>query len=173
MVPVAISCPALSAALRFHRGHNRWRRNECALLQPCEDMPPPRHAEIYNIGVPNATETPFNSINPGLGYHRIRSMEQFLTSKSLSDIICPDAVAANKNALMFPIGSVRVLSRLFRRLFLESLQKAFDCGKLRFFSSLNELSERKTFLEHLPPLRKKEWVVYAKQPFAGPEQVLD
>jgi hypothetical protein len=69
--------------------------------------------------------------------------------------------------------SVRVLSRLFRRLFLESLQKAFDCGKLNFFSSLNELSDREAFLDFLSPLRKKEWVVYAKPPFAGPKQVLD
>jgi hypothetical protein len=69
--------------------------------------------------------------------------------------------------------SVRVLSRLFRRLFLESLQKAFDSGKLHFSSSLNELSNRKTFLDYLSPLRKKEWVVYAKPPFAGSKQVLD
>jgi hypothetical protein len=68
---------------------------------------------------------------------------------------------------------VRVLSRLFRRLFLEYLLTAFDTGKLEFFSSLEPLRERRAFLQHLAPTREKEWVVYAKRPFAGPEQVLD
>jgi hypothetical protein len=68
---------------------------------------------------------------------------------------------------------VRVLSRLFRRLFLEHLQNAFDLGKLQFFSSLEHLRDRNAFARYLAPLRKAEWVVYAKRPFAGPEQVLD
>jgi len=68
---------------------------------------------------------------------------------------------------------VRVLSRLFRRLFLEYLIKAFDAGKLQFFSSLESLRDRSSFLDYLAPLREAEWVVYAKRPFAGPEQVLD
>jgi hypothetical protein len=69
--------------------------------------------------------------------------------------------------------SVRVLSRLFRRLFLEYLLKAFDAGKLEFFSSQELLGDRSSFLDYLAPLRQAEWVVYAKRPFAGPEQVLD
>src|SRR6476646_12267611 len=69
--------------------------------------------------------------------------------------------------------SVRVLSRLFRRLFLEYLLKAFDAGKLEFYSSLELLRDRCSFLDYLAPLREAEWVVYAKRPFAGPEQVLD
>jgi hypothetical protein len=68
---------------------------------------------------------------------------------------------------------VRVLSRLFRRLFLEYLIKAFDTGKLEFFSSLEPLRERRAFLRHLGPTRAIEWVVYAKRPFVGSEQVLD
>ena len=68
---------------------------------------------------------------------------------------------------------VRVLSRLFRRLFLESLQKAFDSGKLRFSASLETLGDRQAFVRYLAPLKKAEWVVYAKRPFAGPQQVLD
>jgi hypothetical protein len=68
---------------------------------------------------------------------------------------------------------VRVLSKLFRRLFLDSLQKAFDAGKLHFFGPLEELSERLAFARHLATLKKKKWVVYAKRPFAGPQQVLD
>jgi putative transposase/transposase-like zinc-binding protein len=67
---------------------------------------------------------------------------------------------------------VRVLSRLFRRLFLKFLQKAFDSGKLKFFSDLQVLQDRKAFLHHLAPVRKAEWVVYAKPPFAGPQQVV-
>jgi hypothetical protein len=67
---------------------------------------------------------------------------------------------------------VRVLSRLFRRLFLKLLEQAFDSGQLRFFSSLQTLEDRQTFLRHLAPVRKEEWVVYAKPPLAGPQQVL-
>jgi hypothetical protein len=68
---------------------------------------------------------------------------------------------------------VRVLSRRFRRLFLELLEQAFEEGQLKFFASLQELDDRKAFLRYLAPLRKKKWVVYAKKPFAGPQQVLD
>ena len=68
---------------------------------------------------------------------------------------------------------VPVLSRLFRRLFLGCLQKAFDAGELQFFSSLEPLRERSAFLRYLAPLRRAKWVVYAKPPFAGPEQVLE
>jgi len=68
---------------------------------------------------------------------------------------------------------VRVLSRLFRRLFLERLQSAFDLQKLRFFSALEKLRDPREFLRYLDPLSKSEWVVYAKPPFAGPEKVLD
>ena len=67
---------------------------------------------------------------------------------------------------------VSVLARLFRRLFLEHLQQAFDAGDLKFFSSLYPLRMRDAFLRYLAPIRKKDWVVYAKKPFAGPEEVL-
>ncbi len=68
---------------------------------------------------------------------------------------------------------VRVLSSLFRRLFLESLEKAFDAGKLQFFGRLEPLQDRSVFTQHLARLKEREWVVYAKAPFAGPEQVLN
>ena len=68
---------------------------------------------------------------------------------------------------------VRVLSRRFRRLFLESLQKAFASGKLQFFAALETLRERVTFAQLLARAKASEWVVYAKRPFAGPQQVLD
>jgi hypothetical protein len=67
---------------------------------------------------------------------------------------------------------VRVLSRLFRRLFLEALDQAFANGQLRFFSKLEALRQPAAFARYLAPLRQAEWVVYAKPPFGGPRQVL-
>ena len=67
---------------------------------------------------------------------------------------------------------VRVLSRLFRRLFIEGLMALHHTGELSFFGDLLELSEPQAFAAYLAPLRKKEWVVYAKPPFGGPEAVL-
>jgi hypothetical protein len=67
---------------------------------------------------------------------------------------------------------VKVLSRLFRRLFLEHLTAAFDAGRLAFFSDIAGLAEPAAFARHLAPLRRADWVVYAKRPFGGPEQVL-
>ena len=67
---------------------------------------------------------------------------------------------------------VRVLSRLFRRLFLEKLTAAHQAGHLCFFNEHAALAESTAFKRYLDPLRKAEWVVYAKQPFAGPDQVL-
>jgi hypothetical protein len=68
---------------------------------------------------------------------------------------------------------VRVLARLFRRLFLQYLKTAFDSGRLEFFASLQPLRDRRTFLRFLMPARMTEWVVYAKPPMAGPKQVLE
>jgi len=68
---------------------------------------------------------------------------------------------------------VAVLARLFRRLFLDYLQQAFDAGDLQFFCSLEQLRVSDAFLRHIAPIRKKDWVVYAKRPFAGPEEVLN
>ena len=68
---------------------------------------------------------------------------------------------------------VRVLSRLFRRLFLERLQQAFDGGELEFFNALVALRDPQAFAAHLAPTRQVEWVVYAKPPFGGPQQVLE
>lgn len=68
--------------------------------------------------------------------------------------------------------SVRVLSRLFRRLFLEGLSKLHDAGRLRFFSDHTGLVDKATFDAFLTSLCKIEWVVYAKEPFAGPKAVL-
>jgi Putative transposase/Transposase zinc-binding domain len=67
---------------------------------------------------------------------------------------------------------VRVLSRLFRRIFLEKLLAAFDAGQLQFLGALVDLSARDAFTAFLAPLRKAEWVVHSKRPFGGPEAVL-
>jgi hypothetical protein len=67
---------------------------------------------------------------------------------------------------------VRVLSRLFRRLFIEGLLALHRAGELAFFGDLTGLANPQAFAAYLAPLRKIEWVVYAKPPFGGPEQVL-
>lgn len=67
---------------------------------------------------------------------------------------------------------VRVLSRLFRRLFIEGLLALHRAGELSFFGDLIGMSEPQAFAAYLAPVRKIEWVVYAKPPFGGPEAVL-
>ena len=67
---------------------------------------------------------------------------------------------------------VRVLSRLFRRRFLEELQRLHETGQLRFFGEHVELADGHAFRNWLTPMRRCEWVVYAKRPFAGPQAVL-
>ncbi|MDP2169086.1 MAG: IS91 family transposase [Rhodocyclaceae bacterium] len=67
---------------------------------------------------------------------------------------------------------VRVLSRLFRRRFLAELARLHQLGQLRFFGEYEQLADSVAFAKWLAPLRKCEWVVYAKRPFAGPKAVL-
>ncbi len=67
---------------------------------------------------------------------------------------------------------VRVLSKLFRRLFLTRLFELYDAGKLDFFGNHAGLRDRRMFLRLIARLRKKNWVVYAKPPFGGPAAVL-
>jgi hypothetical protein len=67
---------------------------------------------------------------------------------------------------------VRVLSRLFRRLFLEKLMALHAAGRLHFFGNHTPLADAQAFAAYLAPLRKTKWVVYAKRPFGGPEAVL-
>ncbi|PAL20658.1 IS91 family transposase [Sphingopyxis sp. GW247-27LB] len=76
---------------------------------------------------------------------------------------------SSRPAFLLP---VRVLGRLFRRLFLTQLLALYDARRLSFFGTMAPLAERRAFLRHLSPARKKNWVVYAKPPFAGPEAVL-
>jgi hypothetical protein len=67
---------------------------------------------------------------------------------------------------------VRVLSRLFRRLLLKMLTMAHKTGRLAFFGNHAALADKRAFATFLAPLRKAEWVVYAKRPFGGPQAVL-
>jgi Putative transposase len=65
-----------------------------------------------------------------------------------------------------------VLSRLFRRLFLEKLIATHEAGRLQFFGDHAALADAQAFAAYLAPLRRTEWVVYAKRPFGGPQAVL-
>jgi hypothetical protein len=85
--------------------------------------------------------------------------------------IAPDGSRwiSSRPAFLLP---VRVLGKLFRRLFLTRLVALHDAGRLAFFGPMAHLAERRAFPRHLAPVRRKRWVVYAKPPFAGPEAVL-
>jgi len=74
-----------------------------------------------------------------------------------------------KPGFLLPVG---VLSRLFRRLFLAALADAHAAGRLAFFGEIEQWRRREAFAAHLAPLKRKDWFVYAKPPFAGPEAVL-
>lgn len=67
---------------------------------------------------------------------------------------------------------VRALSRLFRKIFLNELNSAFQAEKLRFFGELTHLTSSDLFAQHISKCRKLDWVVYAKPPFGGAKQVL-
>jgi putative transposase/transposase-like zinc-binding protein len=74
-----------------------------------------------------------------------------------------------KPSFLLPVG---VLSRLFRRLFRAALANAHAAGRLAFFGKIEGLRRRKAFAAYLAPLMQKNWFVYVKPPFAGPEAVL-
>jgi hypothetical protein len=76
---------------------------------------------------------------------------------------------SSRPAFLLP---VRVLGKLFRRLFLTRLLELHTGGRLQFFGAHDGLSDRRAFSRHLAPARRKKWVVYAKPPFSGPEAVL-
>jgi hypothetical protein len=80
-----------------------------------------------------------------------------------------DRWVSSRPAFLLP---VRVLGALFRRLFLTRLTALHQAGRLAFFGTMAHLADRRAFLRHLAPVRKRRWVVYAKPPFAGPEAVL-
>ena len=77
-------------------------------------------------------------------------------------------IACRKNFFL----SVHVLSRLYRRFILEGLVRLHNTGKLHFFGDRVDLSDTTNFAAFLAPLHHIDWVVYAKEPFAGPKAVL-
>ena len=85
--------------------------------------------------------------------------------------LSPDAQRwiSSRPAFLLP---VRVLGKLFRRLFLTRLLAFFDADRLAFRGQLAFLADRRAFLRYLAPVRSRRWVVYAKPPFAGPKAVL-
>jgi Putative transposase/Transposase zinc-binding domain len=85
--------------------------------------------------------------------------------------IAPDGRrwVSSRPAFLLP---VRVLGKLFRRLFLTRLIELHSTSRFTFFGSMAHLVDRRAFLRHLAPVRTKRWVVYAEPPFAGPEAVL-
>uniref|UniRef100_UPI0038CD6560 IS91 family transposase n=1 Tax=Komagataeibacter europaeus TaxID=33995 RepID=UPI0038CD6560 len=76
---------------------------------------------------------------------------------------------SSRPAFLLP---VRVLGKLFHRLFLTWLHALFDADRLAFRGQLAPLAARRAFMRYLPPVRSTRWVVYAKPPFAGPKAVL-
>jgi hypothetical protein len=77
---------------------------------------------------------------------------------------------AGRSSFLFP---VRAMSVVFRAKYLAGLRRAFDAGQLTFAGGTTALADRHAFAVFLKPLRAVDWIVYAKRPFAGPEQVLD
>jgi hypothetical protein len=76
---------------------------------------------------------------------------------------------SSRPAFLLP---VRVLSKLFRRLFLNRLVAMHEAGRLAFYGAMASLIDHQAFHRYLAPVRKARWIVYAKPPFAGPEAVL-
>ena len=85
--------------------------------------------------------------------------------------LSPDGGAGSRPAPGFLLP-VRVLAKLFRRLFLDRAHRPARGRTARLLRQPGRLAERRAFLRHLAPVRTKRWVVYAKPPFAGPEAVL-
>ena len=114
---------------------------------------------------------PEHSFYPGSGYCGRRCHHPHIHIIVPGGGISPDGQRwiACRPGFFLP---VRVLSRLFRRLFLEHLSAAYHAGQLQFFGNQAALADPKAFKDHLAPLRTAEWVVYAKRPFGGPEAVL-
>ena len=115
---------------------------------------------------------PEHSFYPGSGYCGRRCHHPHIHFLVPGGGIAPDGESwiACRPGFFLP---VRVLSRMFRGLFLHYLEKAFAAGELNFFSAHRHLHEPAAFRRYLAPVWNTEWVVYAKRPFAGPAQVLD
>src|SRR5208283_5001338 len=132
--------------------------------------PPPRHYEpsppIPNIWAPRSAFSASSTLGGRISCITLT----YISSCPAADCHLTGPGGSLVGEYFLP---VEVLSCLFRRLFIEALQKAYAAGQLQFFSALAQLKENSAFQRYLAPLRQTDWVVYAKPPFAGPEQVLD
>ena len=86
---------------------------------------------------------------------------------------CRLTTTAGSQAAPDSLLPVKALSHLFRRLWLQALEKAHAAGQLQFFGHLQPLRDPPAFARYRAPLKKAEWVVYAKPPFGGPQHVLE
>ena len=142
----------------------KWFTASCSapLLKPSLPLPP-----IPNIWAPASDSSAF--CTPG---DRTCSIIRMSTSSSPAAASPSDGTRWNPCRAGFFLP-VRVLSRLFRRLFLEQLAKAFQHNQLHFPGAIEPLQAAPAFAACLASQASCEWVVYAKPPFGGPQQVLD
>ena len=133
-----------------------------------DTTPPPKNLQGFaNLGV--------KRLHPSLGdpdSHNDPQMHICVHTLVPGGGLSPDGrrwIACRKGFFL----PVRVLSRLFRGLYLYALKEAYAAGKLRLQGALQTLADPERFQTALKGCRKTEWVVYSKAPFGGPEQVLD
>src|SRR6202012_1804266 len=151
------------SSVASHLGPKRKRPRHLALV--CEG------SAGWHDGAGEMGRRPEHSFYPGSGYGGRRCHHPHVHIIVPGGGISPDGQRwiACRPGFFLP---VRVLSRLFRRLFLEQLSAAYHAGQLQFFGDLTALADATAFSDYLAPLRRTEWVVYAKRPFGGPEAVL-
>ncbi len=155
---------------------------------PNERPPPPASAEDYGVvETPGPCSEPPRVISPAELVGRRIPPRQWIVNDWLPctvvthhphvHVIAPGGGLSPDGARWIACKpgfflSVRVLSRLFRRLFLEGLAALHAAERLAFLGDLAPLADKRAFGVALAPLRPSEWVVYAKPPFAGPQAVL-
>ncbi|MBT9586224.1 transposase, partial [bacterium] len=124
-------------------------------------------APIFHAGIPFVGFSPTSSATWGQNLHYHPHVHCVAPGGGLS--LDGSRWVPSRPKFFLP---VRVLSRLYRRLFLEYLDEAHRDGFLTFHGSIAQLEDKEAFDQHLAGARKVEWVVYSKPPFGGPEQVL-
>jgi hypothetical protein len=171
---VVFTVPAKVAAIAFHNKRQVYAilfRAASETLRIIAADPKHLGAEIGFIAILHTwgqalTHHPhIHCVVPGGGLSSAHSKDGPKKSPEKSD----ERWVACRSNFFLPI---HVLSRLYRRLFLEHLQAAFDKGQLRFFGDLAPLIQRLAFVQQIKRLRKINWIVYAKPPFATPDKVL-
>jgi hypothetical protein len=152
-----------------HIAYNSCRNRHCPKCQgaaakdwlaarQAELLPVPYYHVVFTLPAPIAD----------IAYHNKAVVYAILFKAAAETLITIAADPSCRPGFFLP---VRVLSRLFRRLILEKLIAAHEAGRLQFFDDHAELVDHDAFATYLAPLRKSEWVVYAKPPFGGPAAV--